>query len=124
MSMRSSVSAWKGNSANFVLMAFREVRRMETSSAYYLLPIVHVPEDPLAFLMEGARRDNPRHVSPSAPDALPPAARGFRIRFGSRNVGEGYLKAAPQCPQPVHPLYVDAQGVLGEFHFGHSRPPL
>jgi hypothetical protein len=27
---------------------------------------------------------------------------------------------APQRPQAVHPPYVDAQGVLGEFHFGHG----
>src|SRR5215210_4860764 len=29
-----------------------------------LLRVVHVPEYPLAFLMEGARRDDPRHVGP------------------------------------------------------------
>src|SRR5215210_3327679 len=60
-----------------------------------LLRVVHVPEDPLAFLMEGARRYNPRHVGPSSPDALPPLVRDFRIGFGARNMGEGYLQAAP-----------------------------
>src|SRR5215218_2723235 len=60
-----------------------------------LLRIMHVPEYPPAFLMEGARRNNPRHVGPSAPDALPPLARDFRIRFGAQHMGEGYLQAAP-----------------------------
>ena len=32
--------------------------------------------------MEGARRYNPRHVGPSAPNALPPPPRNFRSRFG------------------------------------------
>src|SRR5919107_3747136 len=85
-----------------------------------LLRVVHVPKDQLALPVEGARRDRPRHPYPPFHDAVPPSARLLGIDFGACHVRERDLKAAPECEEAVHSLYMDDQSALADPHLGHA----
>jgi len=74
-----------------------------------LLRVMHVPEDALAVLIEGSRRNDSGHIGSGHPDAVIPAACDLRVCPDTRNVDERDFKAAPESPKLVSTPNVQCQ---------------
>jgi hypothetical protein len=88
------------------------------------LRVMHVPEDSLAILIEGACRDDSGHVGSGHPYAVPPSACGVRVCSDSRNMDERYLKAALECPEFVSALNVQRQFAFRYLQIYQGDAPL
>ena len=64
-----------------------------------VLRVMHVPEDPLAVLIKGARRDDSGHVSSGHPDPVIPATCSLGVCPDTRNVDERYFETALERPE-------------------------
>jgi hypothetical protein len=73
------------------------------------LRVMHVPEDPFAFLIERPRRYDSGHIGSGHPDAVIPASCGLRVCSDSRNVDERNFEAALECPELVSASDVQRQ---------------
>jgi hypothetical protein len=76
---------------------------------------VYIPEDPLAILIEGSRRDDSGHIGSEHPDAVIPAACDLRVGASAGNVNEWDFQSALERPELVSAS--DVQGQLA-FRYG------
>ena len=71
--------------------------------------IVNIPEDPLAVLIEGSRRDDSGHIGSGHPDPVIPAACDLRVCSDTCNVDKRDFEAALERPQLVSATDVQHQ---------------
>ena len=79
---------------------------------------MHVPEDPVTLVVEGAGHDDSGHLRARAAPTLP-AAHHLRVGLGVGHVGQGNLQAALEGPQLVHALELNGQLLTGDLDPRH-----
>jgi hypothetical protein len=77
------------------------------------LRVMHVPEDPLAVLMERSGCDDARHIGSGHPDSVIPAACSFRVCSDTCNVDKRDFESALESPELVSAPHMQYQLAFG-----------